>query len=76
MIFSDLSYHFPIDSEIFYPNIFNIPEFIGHNLFSIFPFFDFDQTKKYIQVKNEQKNIQVKTMRVFPTLTDRPSHKA
>jgi hypothetical protein len=40
--FSDLSYHFPIDSEIFYPNIFNILEFIGHNLLSIFPFSDFE----------------------------------
>ncbi|PWZ10702.1 hypothetical protein Zm00014a_026925, partial [Zea mays] len=59
--FSDLSYRFLIDSEIFCPNlfVFNIPEIIGRNPFPTFPFFDSDQTKNYTGENSE---------RVFPTV--------
>jgi hypothetical protein len=47
--FSDLlSYRFPIDSEVFCLDlsIFYISEFAGHNLFHIFPVFQFRSNKK------------------------------
>jgi hypothetical protein len=47
--FSDYSYCFPINFELFCLDlsVFDIPEFTGRYPFLTFPFTDFDRTKIY-----------------------------
>jgi hypothetical protein len=60
--FSDYSYRFPINFELFCSDlsVFDIPEFTGRYPFLTFPFTDSDRTK----------NMRIKMVRLFPTITD------
>jgi hypothetical protein len=62
--FSDYSYRFPINFELFCSDlsVFNIPEFTGRYPFPTFPFTVSDRTKIYAGENGE---------RFFPTVTDR-----
>jgi hypothetical protein len=64
MSFSDYSYRFPINFELFCSDlsVFDIPEFTGRYPFPTFPFTDSDRTKIYAGENGE---------RFFPTVTGR-----
>jgi hypothetical protein len=65
--FSDYSYCFPINFELFCSDlsVFDIQEFTGRYPFPTFPFTDSDRTKNYAGENGE---------RCFPTVTDRFHH--
>jgi hypothetical protein len=62
--FSDYSYRFPINFELFCSDlsVFDIPEFTDRYPFPTFPFTDSDRTKIYAGENGE---------RFFPTVTGR-----
>jgi hypothetical protein len=62
--FSDYSYRFPINFELFCSDlsVFDIPEFADRYPFSTFPFTDSNQTKIYAGENGE---------RFFPSVTGR-----
>jgi hypothetical protein len=62
--FSDYSYRFPINFELFCSDlsVFDIPEFTSRYLFPTFPFTDSDRIKNYAGENGE---------RFFPTVTGR-----
>jgi hypothetical protein len=54
--FSDYSYRFSINFELFFSDLsdFDIPEFTGRYLFSTFPLTDYDRTKNYAGENGER----------------------